>query len=147
MCQHKISVLLYSWILWARAQAEGVDSAPPGGPGSQREDWSDWDPTELSIRQRRWGLSLWPAAPSFQKRERVRRASIPEKQEEAAGPFPIQPQKSRSSPSIVLFWWRESRASSALRREDIQPASQWQECQHLWSHTLKPPQFIKLSRL
>lgn len=67
MCQHKPSVLLYSWILWARAQAEGVDSAPPGGPGSQREDWSDWDPTELSIRQRRWGLSLWPAAPSFPK--------------------------------------------------------------------------------
>ena len=88
MCQHKTSVLLYSRILWARAQAEGVDSAPPGGSGSQWEDWSDWDPTELSFRQCRWGLSLWPAAPSFQKREHVRRPSIPEKQEETAGPFP-----------------------------------------------------------
>lgn len=82
-------------------------------------------PLRLSTREPRWGLSSWPAAPRFQKREHVKRVSIPKKQEEATGPFPMQSQKSCSSPSIIPSWRKESRVSSALRGEDMQPACQW----------------------
>ena len=82
-------------------------------------------PLRLSTREPRWGSLLLACGTSLPKEGACQESKHPKEAGGGRRPSPIRSQKSHRSPPIVLSWWKESRARSALRGEDMQSASQW----------------------